>query len=64
MKININRIFTIAAVGLFSVVASALPTSAREANRLPDKGPNPDYTAWLARSGSSPCGAMIERKSP
>jgi hypothetical protein len=31
MKVKINRIFTIAAVGLFSVVASALPTSAREA---------------------------------
>ena len=31
MKINMNRVFTIAAVGLFSVVASALPTSAREA---------------------------------
>src|ERR1700759_953773 len=31
MKINMNRVFTIAAVGLFSVVASALPISAREA---------------------------------
>jgi hypothetical protein len=31
MNVKINRIFTVAAVGLFSVVASALPTSAREA---------------------------------
>lgn len=31
MQVKINRLFTIAAVGLFSVVASALPTSAREA---------------------------------
>lgn len=30
MQVKINRLFTIAAVGLFSVVASALPTSARE----------------------------------
>jgi hypothetical protein len=31
MKVKINRLFTVAAVGLFSVVASALPAAAREA---------------------------------